>query len=82
MPTGCGAVLQYSGNTALYILQLYSALHSTALYNPPQVATLVPPRNEDNRLPVATGDWNLLKTLQAQGGRDPPWKKVAPRGVP
>ena len=23
-------------NTALYILQLYSALHSTALYNPPQ----------------------------------------------
>ena len=24
-------------NTALYILQLYSALHSTALYNPPQV---------------------------------------------
>ena len=26
-------------NTALYILQLYSALHSTALYNPPQGAT-------------------------------------------
>ena len=25
-------------NTALYILQLYSALHSTALYNPPQSA--------------------------------------------
>ena len=23
-------------NTVLYILQLYSALHSTALYNPPQ----------------------------------------------
>ena len=28
-------------NTALYILQLYSALHSTALYNPPQRSTVL-----------------------------------------
>ena len=30
-------------NTALYILQLYSALHSTALYNPPQLSTCPAP---------------------------------------
>ena len=29
-------------NTALYILQLYSALHSTALYNPPQIFSRKP----------------------------------------
>ena len=33
-------------NTALYILQLYSALHSTALYNPPQ-RTLCTPADHD-----------------------------------
>ena len=33
------AVEQYSVSTALYCIQLYSALHSTALYNPPQAAT-------------------------------------------
>ena len=30
-------------NTALYILQLYSALHSTALYNPPQITIRLEP---------------------------------------
>ena len=33
----CPRVVVLYCNTALYILQLYSALHSTALYNPPQV---------------------------------------------
>ena len=32
----CPRVVVLYCNTALYILQLYSALHSTALYNPPQ----------------------------------------------
>ena len=31
----CPRVVVLYCNTALYILQLYSALHSTALYNPP-----------------------------------------------
>ena len=33
----CPRVVVLYCNTALYILQLYSALHSTALYNPPQL---------------------------------------------
>ena len=38
-------------NTALYILQLYSALHSTALYNPPQ---------ENDRFPLFSHAQNDL----------------------
>ena len=42
----CPRVVVLYCNTALYILQLYSALHSTALYNPPQI------RHSDQRRPT------------------------------